>query len=97
MESKIDQQTLHKISELTQNVSAHKDATIARLLELVYDIKPELHYNYKAWLQRHLVSDLWSTKSKVYLSLNHVDAYIQGNGEKLKKNSMKCRHFSYVK
>jgi len=45
MESKIDAATKTKIIEINQNVADHKGETMERLLNLIYDIKPELHIN----------------------------------------------------
>ncbi|XP_035684506.1 V-type proton ATPase subunit G-like [Branchiostoma floridae] len=44
---RMDEQTLQKMDELNQNVSQNKDEVMARILELVYDIRPELHQNLK--------------------------------------------------
>lgn len=36
-----------KIDEMNKAVARNKDAVIKEVLNLVYDIKPELHKNYK--------------------------------------------------
>lgn len=46
--ARIDADTKIKIEEMNKAVSVHKQAVIEKILELVYDIKPELHKNFKA-------------------------------------------------
>lgn len=46
--ARIDADTKVKIEEMNSAVSVHKLAVIEKILELVYDIKPELHKNFKA-------------------------------------------------
>lgn len=46
--ARIDADTKVKIEEMNKAVSVHKLAVIEKILELVYDIKPELHKNFKA-------------------------------------------------
>ncbi|XP_065223602.1 V-type proton ATPase subunit G [Planococcus citri] len=46
--SRIEADTKAKIDEMTRQVSANKEHVITKILELVYDIKPELHKNFKA-------------------------------------------------
>ncbi|KAH0562791.1 V-type proton ATPase subunit G [Cotesia glomerata] len=45
--ARIDADTKLKIEEMNSQLSTHKDAVIQKILELVYDIKPELHRNYR--------------------------------------------------
>ncbi|XP_073971216.1 V-type proton ATPase subunit G-like [Rhodnius prolixus] len=45
--AKIEAATRQKIEELTEAVNANKELVIQKILELVYDIKPELHRNYR--------------------------------------------------
>lgn len=45
METKIEENTRQKISELNESVKRNSEAALRRLLEIVYDIKPELHEN----------------------------------------------------
>lgn len=46
--ARIDADTKIKIEEMNKAVSVNKQAIIEKILELVYDIKPELHKNFKA-------------------------------------------------
>lgn len=46
--ARIDADTTIKIEEMNKAVSVNKQAVIEKILELVYDIKPELHKNFKA-------------------------------------------------
>lgn len=46
--ARIDADTKVKIEEMNSAVSVHKLAVIEKILELVYNIKPELHKNFKA-------------------------------------------------
>ncbi|XKL68737.1 hypothetical protein PGB90_006506 [Kerria lacca] len=45
---RIEADTKAKIDEMTKQVNTNKDTVITKILELVYDIKPELHKNFKA-------------------------------------------------
>ncbi|XP_013144891.1 PREDICTED: V-type proton ATPase subunit G [Papilio polytes] len=45
--AKIDAETRVKIEEMNKMVQNQKEAVIADILNLVYDIKPELHINYR--------------------------------------------------
>ncbi|XP_043270786.1 V-type proton ATPase subunit G [Venturia canescens] len=45
--ARIDADTRVKIEEMNQAVAVHKDPVMHKILELVYDIKPELHPNYR--------------------------------------------------
>lgn len=47
MESKIDVTTKIKLKELETNMSKNKEVALKRLLDIVLDIKPELHENWK--------------------------------------------------
>ena len=42
---KTNKETQAKLSQLAADVDVHKDKVIKRLLDLVYDIKPEIHVN----------------------------------------------------
>ncbi|KXJ15197.1 V-type proton ATPase subunit G [Exaiptasia diaphana] len=44
---KIDENTQVKLTQMTDNVNKNKEAAIKRILELVYDIQPELHQNFR--------------------------------------------------
>uniref|UniRef100_A0A1B6EDH8 V-type proton ATPase subunit G n=1 Tax=Clastoptera arizonana TaxID=38151 RepID=A0A1B6EDH8_9HEMI len=46
--AKIEADTKIKINEMNNAVALHKEAVIQKILELVYDIKPELHKNFQA-------------------------------------------------
>ncbi|XP_050356252.1 V-type proton ATPase subunit G [Nymphalis io] len=45
--AKIDAETKVKIEEMNKMVLAQQEAVINDILNLVYDIKPELHINYR--------------------------------------------------
>jgi len=45
--AKIDGEATRKIGDMKQQVAQNKEKVIARLLELICDIKPELHKNYR--------------------------------------------------
>ncbi|MBN4724486.1 V-type ATPase subunit G, partial [Escherichia coli] len=45
--AKIEAETKVKISEMNSMVERQKSAVIKDILSLVYDIKPELHVNYR--------------------------------------------------
>lgn len=45
--ARIDADTRVKIEEMNKAISVHKDAVMHEILELVYDIKPQLHKNYR--------------------------------------------------
>lgn len=44
--AKIDVDTQQKIAEMTRAISVNKNLVIQDILQLVYDIKPEVHKNY---------------------------------------------------
>ncbi|XP_045201438.1 probable V-type proton ATPase subunit G [Mercenaria mercenaria] len=44
-EKQIDKDTQDKIRTIEQNVQKHKQQALKSLLDMVYDIKPELHTN----------------------------------------------------
>jgi V-type H+-transporting ATPase subunit G len=44
--AKIETDTQQRIEEMNRAVSGNKNVIIQELLELVYDIKPEVHKNY---------------------------------------------------
>ncbi|XP_045762753.1 V-type proton ATPase subunit G [Maniola jurtina] len=45
--AKIDAETRVKIDEMNKMVQTQQEAVITDILNLVYDIKPELHVNYR--------------------------------------------------
>lgn len=45
--ARIDADTRVKIEEMNSQILAHKDQVMLKILDLVYDIKPELHKNYQ--------------------------------------------------
>ncbi|XP_026494470.1 V-type proton ATPase subunit G [Vanessa tameamea] len=45
--AKIDAETKIKIEEMNKMVQTQQEAVITDILNLVYDIKPELHVNYR--------------------------------------------------
>ncbi|XP_062617315.1 V-type proton ATPase subunit G 2-like [Saccostrea cucullata] len=47
MESKIEASTRQKLKELESNMGKNKEVAIKRLMEIVLDIKPEIHGNWK--------------------------------------------------
>nr|BAR72390.1 Vacuolar-type H+-ATPase subunit G [Nasutitermes takasagoensis] len=49
--ARIEADTRIKIDEMQKAVNLHKEVVIVKVLELVYDIKPELHKNYRATLK----------------------------------------------
>lgn len=44
--AKIDADTRGRIEEMNRSISTHRQVLIQELLDLVYDIKPQLHKNY---------------------------------------------------
>lgn len=46
-EQKMKGETDQKLSTINVEVKEHKEEVIQRLLQMVYDIKPELHINYR--------------------------------------------------
>ena len=46
-QQKMKEETEEKLITIQQEVHDHKEQVIERLLSLVYDIKPELHINYR--------------------------------------------------
>ncbi|XP_047001972.1 V-type proton ATPase subunit G [Schistocerca americana] len=46
--AQIEAETKVKIAEMEKSVNQRKEKLIERILELVYDIKPELHKNFRA-------------------------------------------------
>lgn len=44
---RIDDDTQHKISQMDKAVSVNKNAVVKTVLELVYDIQPKVHQNFK--------------------------------------------------
>lgn len=49
--AKIDADTRVKIEEMNSSISINRPALIQELLDLVYDIKPQLHRNYALQLK----------------------------------------------
>ncbi|XP_054003058.1 V-type proton ATPase subunit G [Hylaeus anthracinus] len=45
--ARIEADTKVKIQEMNQAVSVHKETVMLKILDLVYNIKPELHKNYR--------------------------------------------------
>lgn len=48
MEAKIEEGTRQKIVEINHGVQRQQEQALSRLLALVYDVKAEMHINYKA-------------------------------------------------
>lgn len=46
--SKIDVETKLRLDEMLRQLATQKEPVIVDVLNLVYDIKPELHKNYRA-------------------------------------------------
>ena len=46
-QQKMKEESAEKLKTIQQEVHDHKEEVIQRLLALVYDIKPELHINYR--------------------------------------------------
>lgn len=46
--AKIDQETKRRIDDMNRAVVTHKEKVIQEILQLVYDIRPEMHKNYRA-------------------------------------------------
>ncbi|XP_048587064.1 V-type proton ATPase subunit G [Nematostella vectensis] len=46
-QAKIEEATKSQLDQMEDDVNQHKDLVIERLLSLVYDIKPELHQNFR--------------------------------------------------
>ncbi|XP_063794840.1 V-type proton ATPase subunit G 3 [Pseudophryne corroboree] len=44
---KIDEQTVEKMQVYNSNFQTYKEKVLQELLELAYDVKPELHVNFK--------------------------------------------------
>lgn len=44
----IDKQTLEKIKELTGSYNTHAESMLTQVLNMVCDVKPEMHVNYRA-------------------------------------------------
>lgn len=51
--AKIDADTRVKIDEMSRTISTHRPVLIQELLDLVYDIKPQLHKNYELQLKNY--------------------------------------------
>lgn len=48
--AKIDADTVIKIEEMNRSISTNRPKLIQEMLDLVYDIKPQLHKNYELQL-----------------------------------------------
>ncbi|XP_019346751.1 V-type proton ATPase subunit G 3 isoform X1 [Alligator mississippiensis] len=48
LSTKIEDQTTEKIQAVTSNYHKEMESMMKKLLNMVYDIKPEIHLNYKA-------------------------------------------------
>lgn len=48
--AKIDADTRIKIDEMNRSISSNRPVLIQELLDLVYDIKPQLHKNFELQL-----------------------------------------------
>lgn len=46
--NRINEETKEKLSLMAEQIEGNKGKVIERMLELVYDISPELHENYRA-------------------------------------------------
>lgn len=46
--NRINEDTRQKLDLMAQQIEANKEKVIVRMLELVYDITPELHENFRA-------------------------------------------------
>lgn len=44
-QAKIEEQTVARLDQVSSDVTTNKEAVISRILDLVYDIKPEVHEN----------------------------------------------------
>ncbi|KAI4468781.1 vacuolar atp synthase subunit g [Holotrichia oblita] len=47
VQSKIEQDTKRRIDEMNRAIVTQKEAVIKEVLNLVYDIRPEIHKNYR--------------------------------------------------
>lgn len=50
--AKIDADTTIKIEEMNRSISVNRPKLIQEMLDLVYDIKPQLHKNYELQLKQ---------------------------------------------
>uniref|UniRef100_A0A7M4FJ45 V-type proton ATPase subunit G n=1 Tax=Crocodylus porosus TaxID=8502 RepID=A0A7M4FJ45_CROPO len=48
LSTKIEDQTTEKIQAVTSNYHKEMESMMKKLLNMVYDIKPEIHLNYKS-------------------------------------------------
>lgn len=46
--AKIEQDTMLRIQDMNKAVQSKKEPVLQHILELVYDIKPELHKNFRS-------------------------------------------------
>ncbi|XP_074858788.1 V-type proton ATPase subunit G 3 [Carettochelys insculpta] len=47
LSTRIEEQTTEKIRDITSNFHKHMENVMKQLLNMVYDIKPEIHPNYR--------------------------------------------------
>ena len=47
-QNRINEETKNKLMVMGEQVETNKDAVITRMLQLVYDISPELHENFRS-------------------------------------------------
>lgn len=48
LSDEIDKQTLEKVKELAGSYNTHVESVLAQVLNMVCDVKPEIHVNYRA-------------------------------------------------
>lgn len=48
LSDEIDKQTLEKVKELAGSYNTHVENVLAQVLNMVCDVKPEIHVNYRA-------------------------------------------------
>lgn len=71
--AKIDADTRVKIDEMNQSISTNRPVLIQELLDLVYDIKPELHKNMKLQLENNwIVLRVNALTSPTHTLTNHT-------------------------
>ena len=55
-QQQLNQSTDQNLAEMKQQIAQNKEKVISRMLDLVYDIKPELHENFRsAWYYKWTV------------------------------------------
>lgn len=72
--AKIDADTAIKIEEMNRSISVNRPKLIQELLDLVYDITPQLHKNYELqlkqagnWVAHSKQSQCWTQKQYTYI------------------------------